>query len=71
MSNFEENYGYENDYSENLSDYSNYMVASQECEPGAGWDYKFLEKVDSSLSSVDLGKTIKKKITKYILLNNK
>lgn len=41
-----------------LSSYANYMVASQEFEPGAGWNYKFFEKVNKELSSVDLGKTI-------------
>ena len=41
-----------------LSSYANYMVASQEFEPGAGWDYRFLEKVNSNLSSVDFGKLI-------------
>ena len=30
MSNFEENYGYENDYSENLSDYSNDKLKQQD-----------------------------------------
>ena len=41
-----------------LSNYANYMVASQEFEPGSGWDYKFLEKVNSNVSSQDFGKII-------------
>ena len=41
-----------------LSDYAEYMVASQEFEPGMGWDYSFLEKIDSNTSSIDLGKNI-------------
>ncbi len=41
-----------------LSDYSNYMVASQEFEPGTGWDYSFLEKINNEVSSLDLGISI-------------
>ena len=41
-----------------LSDYSTYMVASQEFEPGTGWDYSFLEKIDSNTSSIELGNYI-------------
>ena len=33
-----------------LADYSNYMIASQETEPGWGWDYSFL----SALSQSDM-----------------
>lgn len=41
-----------------LSDYSEYMVASQEFEPSNGWNYEFLEKVDSSTSSLEMGEKI-------------
>lgn len=41
-----------------LSGYANYMVASQEFEPGAGWNYRFLEKIDSNTTTVDFGKLI-------------
>ncbi len=41
-----------------LSNYADYMVASQEFEPGSGWNYKFLEKVNSTTASQDLGKLI-------------
>ena len=41
-----------------LSDFSTYMVASQEFEPGTGWDYSFLEKIDSNTSSIELGNYI-------------
>lgn len=41
-----------------LSSYANYMVASQEFEPGSGWDYKFLEKIDKNVTSQDFGKLI-------------
>ncbi len=29
-----------------LKDYANYLVASQETEPGTGWDYSFLKKLE-------------------------
>ena len=41
-----------------LSNYANYMVASQEVEPGYGWDYKFLGDLKTSTSSVDFGMSI-------------
>ena len=41
-----------------LSSYADYMVASEEFEPGLGWNYKFLEKVNKNLSSSDFGKLI-------------
>ena len=41
-----------------LSEYADYMVASEEAEPGGGWDYSFLGKVNSNLDSLELGKLI-------------
>ena len=41
-----------------LSDYANYMVASQEVEPGYGWDYSFLSDVTSKTSVTDMGESI-------------
>lgn len=41
-----------------LSDYANYMLASQEVEPGLGWDYSFLSNVTSKTSTVDMGTSI-------------
>lgn len=41
-----------------LSGYANYMVASQEFEPGSGWNYRFLEKVNSNTSTLEFGKSI-------------
>jgi len=38
-----------------LSDYSNYMIASQDLEPGYGWDYNFLSKVNGSIDTETLG----------------
>ncbi len=44
-----------------LSDYGNYMVASEEIEPGKGWDYGFLNalsKESEDVSTVALGHQI-------------
>lgn len=48
-----------------LSEYANYMIASQEFEPGNGWDYSFLEKIDSSVNSIDFGNYIVNSYYKY------
>lgn len=48
-----------------LSSYANYMVASEEFEPGAGWNYRFLSEVDHNLSSQDFGKLIVDYFEKY------
>lgn len=41
-----------------LSDYADYMIASQEVEPGNGWDYKFLETIKSDSTTYEIGKDI-------------
>ena len=41
-----------------LKEEANYMVASEETEPGAGWDYLSLKGVNSSTTSEELGKKI-------------
>lgn len=41
-----------------LSDYANYMLASQEVEPGFGWDYSFLSTVTNKTSTVEMGTAI-------------
>lgn len=41
-----------------VSDYSDYMIASQEFEPGAGWDYGFLSNIDRDSTSEEVGKAI-------------
>ena len=41
-----------------LSDYTNYMVASQDLEPGYGWDYSFLSNVNKNTTTEELGKYI-------------
>ncbi len=48
-----------------LSDYANYMVASQEVEPGFGWDYSFLSNVTSKTDVVDMGMSIVDYYGKY------
>lgn len=41
-----------------LSHYSDYMIASQEFEPGSGWDYSFLGNIDRDSTTEDVGKAI-------------
>ena len=41
-----------------LKDYAKYMVASQETEPGFGWDYEFLENLQYYQNGQELGKYI-------------
>ena len=53
-----------------LSDYADYMIASQEFEPGTGWDYSFLEKVNKNLSSINFGMSIIDNYYQYYDDNN-
>ncbi len=48
-----------------LSDYADYMIASQEVEPGFGWDYSFLSNVTSKTDVVDMGMSIVDYYGKY------
>ena len=41
-----------------LSDYASYMVASQEVEPGAGWDYSILSNTNRKMDSIKFGESI-------------
>lgn len=41
-----------------LKDYANYYIASEEIEPGKGWDYKFLGTITKDSDSVVLGTNI-------------
>ena len=42
-----------------MSDYADYMVASEEIEPSGGWDYKvFAESINNNTTTVDIGKAI-------------
>lgn len=38
--------------------YADYMIASQETEPGSGWNYSFLERVDDGLDGGAMGEEI-------------
>ena len=46
-----------------LKDYADYLIASEESEPGQGWNYAFLSSIDGKTETKDLGTTI---IDKYI-----
>ncbi|MBE5945086.1 MAG: hypothetical protein E7258_09260, partial [Lachnospiraceae bacterium] len=50
-----------------LSPYANYMIASQEIEPGYGWDYEFLDSIDDMTSGADMGAAI---VDSYIETTN-
>lgn len=39
-------------------DYAEYFVASQEVEPGWGWNYTFLDDIDKCTNGADMGKVI-------------
>ncbi len=41
-----------------LAPYANYMIASQESEPGWGWDYVFLSEIDDLSNGEEIGKEI-------------
>ena len=41
-----------------FSNYADYMVASQEVEPGYGWDYSFLGEITKRDTTVDMGMSI-------------
>lgn len=48
-----------------LSDYADYMVASQEVEPGAGWNYNFLKNIKKDSTTYEIGKSIIDEYTQY------
>jgi len=41
-----------------VKDYANYLIASQETEPGCGWNYSFLKQLNHYDSGKDIGKCI-------------
>lgn len=41
-----------------LKEEANFLIASAEVEPGAGWDYSFLGSVNKDSSTIDIGKNI-------------
>lgn len=51
-----------------IKDYANYLIASQETEPGTGWDYSFLKFLNYFDSGNDIGKAI---IDTYFEANQK
>ena len=41
-----------------LSPYAHYMIASEETEPGSGWNYEFLEHIHEDATGADTGKRV-------------
>ena len=41
-----------------VSEYAEYMIASQETEPASGWDYRFLKDMSADRDGADTGKRI-------------
>jgi len=41
-----------------FDEYADFLVASQDIEPGLGWDYTFLNKINKGIDSVEFGKSI-------------
>lgn len=41
-----------------VSAYAKYMIASEETEPGSGWDYRFLKGVEQDASGAETGRRI-------------
>lgn len=52
-----------------MSKYAKYMVASQETEPGSGWDYSFLKTYNESSDTVTVAKSIIDKYEESININ--
>lgn len=48
-----------------LKDYANYLIASEELEPGAGWNYEFLGEITKDLKTQELGSLIINKFFSY------
>lgn len=48
-----------------LSGYAEYMIASQETEPGEGWDYSFLKTLNEPYDTEKLAEVIVNSYTKY------
>lgn len=41
-----------------LSQYTDYMIASQDMEPEYGWNYKFMSEINSDINAEEIGKKI-------------
>ena len=48
-----------------IQDYADYLIASEETEPGAGWDYSFLGDIKEDTETVEIGKNIIDKFDSY------
>lgn len=53
-----------------LRDYANYMIASEEVEPGGGWNYSFLRNITKGASAKDIGIDIINTYNDYYLTNS-
>ena len=53
------------EFARTLSDYADYMVASQETEPGFGWDYSFMQMFNKTDDPVQISKKIIKTYEAY------
>lgn len=52
-----------------FSDYAEYMIASEEVEPGCGWDYSFLSTLNETSNTEKIAKSIIDSYEKFILEN--
>ena len=52
-----------------FSHYADYLIASEETEPGCGWDYSFLSTINETSSSTKIAKSIIDSYENYILEN--
>lgn len=53
-----------------LNDYAHYLIASQETEPGFGWDYTFLSNLSANSTNEEIGKSIIDTYFEYSTTNN-
>lgn len=53
-----------------LSPYADFLVASEEIEPGTGWDYAFLAELSENGDSLETPKLCKNIVDQYIACNN-
>ena len=52
-----------------MSKYADYMIASQETEPGCGWDYSFLSEYNTTSDSEKIAEKIKESLEMTSLHN--
>lgn len=51
------------------SDYAQYMVASQESEPGCGWDYSFLSALNQTFEPTEIASVIIEDYNRFLTTN--